>query len=151
MRRPGRPAVHRPGQQDQVDQYEPYIAPPRSAADEAYGCRWMVPRLTQAHAATGLPYYRDALDRLTEDQITWDPYVPELVDVMPAHLLEHQGEWRARVPLICFEVVESHLPDRVMRQFRLQQPIPQNCDTVVRLHDIDRRGKTETNWALEHW
>ncbi|XP_021761160.1 serine/threonine-protein phosphatase 7 long form homolog [Chenopodium quinoa] len=38
-----------------------------------------------------------------------------------------------------------------MRQFGLQQPIPQNCDTVVRLHDIDRRGKTETNWALEHW
>ncbi|XP_021718378.1 serine/threonine-protein phosphatase 7 long form homolog [Chenopodium quinoa] len=70
---------------------------------------------------------------------------------MPPHLLDHQAEWRARVPLICFEVVESHLPDRVMRQFGLRQTIPQGCDTSVQLHGIDRRGKGETSWALEHW
>ncbi|XP_021764230.1 serine/threonine-protein phosphatase 7 long form homolog [Chenopodium quinoa] len=139
------------GEQDQDDQYQAYDAPPLPTPDEAYGCRWVVPRLTHAHAARGLPYYRDALDRLTEDQVTWDPYVPDLVDAMPPHLLDHQAEWRARVPLICFEVVESHLPDRVMRQFGLRQTIPQGCDTSVQLHGIDRRGKGETSWALEHW
>ncbi|XP_021775753.1 serine/threonine-protein phosphatase 7 long form homolog [Chenopodium quinoa] len=149
--RPGRPAIHRRGEQDQDDQYQAYDAPPLPTPDEAYGCRWVVPRLTHAHAARGLPYYRDALDRLTEDQVTWDPYVPDLVDAMPPHLLDHQAEWRARVPLICFEVVESHLPDRVMRQFGLRQTIPQGCDTSVQLHGIDRRGKGETSWALEHW
>ncbi|XP_021727418.1 serine/threonine-protein phosphatase 7 long form homolog [Chenopodium quinoa] len=67
--RPGRPAIHRQGQQDQDQQYERYIPPPRPSADEAYACRWAVPKLTYAHAARGLPYYRDALDRLTEDQV----------------------------------------------------------------------------------
>ncbi|XP_021773167.1 serine/threonine-protein phosphatase 7 long form homolog [Chenopodium quinoa] len=143
--------LHCRGEQDQDDQYQAYDAPPLPTPDEAYGCRWVVPRLTHAHAARGLPYYRDALDRLTEDQVTWDPYVPDLVDAMPPHLLDHQAEWRARVPLICFEVVESHLPDRVMRQFGLRQTIPQGCDTSVQLHGIDRRGKGETSWALEHW
>ena len=70
---------------------------------------------------------------------------------MPEHLLAHQAEWRARVPLICFEVVESHLPDRVMRQYGLRQLVPGPCDTSVFLHGIDRRGKAETNWELEHW
>ncbi|XP_021725067.1 serine/threonine-protein phosphatase 7 long form homolog [Chenopodium quinoa] len=82
--------------------------------------------------------------------MTWDPYSAVLVEAMPEHLLEHRAEWLARTPMICFEVVESHLPDRVLRQFGLQQPIPMPCDTSIRLHGIDRRGKLETNWALEH-
>ncbi|XP_021741341.1 serine/threonine-protein phosphatase 7 long form homolog [Chenopodium quinoa] len=125
--RPGRPAVHRAGQ-------------------------WVVPRLTHAHGARGLPYYRDALDRLNEEQVmTWDPYLAHLVEAMPLHFLDYHAEWRVRTPMICFEVVESHLPDRVMRQFRLHQPIPLEYDTSIRLHDIDRRGKAETNWSQEHW
>jgi len=84
-------------------------------------------------------------------QITWDPYEPALVDAMPPDLLDHQAEWRARVPVICFEVVASHLPDRVMRQFGLRQDVPGTCDTSAELHAIDRRGRSETNWQLEHW
>ncbi|XP_021765843.1 serine/threonine-protein phosphatase 7 long form homolog [Chenopodium quinoa] len=148
--RPGRPAIHRQGQQDQDQQYERYIPPPRPSADEAYACRWAVPKLTYAHAARGLLYYRDALDRLTEDQMTWDPYEADLVAAMTPHLLDHQAQWRSRVLLICFEVVEGHLPDRVMRQFGLRQTVPQQCDTSARLHRIDRRGKSDRNWRTEH-
>lgn len=83
-------------------------------------------------------------------QVTWDPYVADLVDAMPAHLLDHQAEWRARTPMICFEVVDNHLPDRVMRQFGLRQPVTQQCDTSIRLHGVDRREKGETNWSVEH-
>ncbi|XP_021746768.1 serine/threonine-protein phosphatase 7 long form homolog [Chenopodium quinoa] len=88
--RPGRPAIHRQGQQDQDQQYERYIPPPRPSANEAYACRWAVPKLTYAHAARGLSYYRDALDRLTKDQMTWDPYEANLVAAMPPHLLDHR-------------------------------------------------------------
>lgn len=83
-------------------------------------------------------------------QVTWDPYLPELVEAMPGHLLEHEAEWRARTPVICFEVVESHLPDRVLRQYGIRQPVPQPCDTSTRLHGVDRRGKAETDWSVEH-
>ena len=37
-----------------------------------------------------------------------------------AAVLEHSGiqsdAWRASVPLICFDIVEVHLPKRVLRQ-----------------------------------
>ncbi|XP_021738822.1 uncharacterized protein LOC110705291 [Chenopodium quinoa] len=83
-------------------------------------------------------------------QMTWDPYVPHLVDAMPQYLLDHQMEWHAMTVLICFELVEAHLPDRVMRQFGLCQAIPAPCDTNVQLHRTDRRGKGEVNWAVQH-
>ncbi|XP_021768982.1 serine/threonine-protein phosphatase 7 long form homolog [Chenopodium quinoa] len=111
---------------------------------------WLGRRLTRVHAARGLPYYRDAFDRLSESQMTWDPYVPHLVDDMPQYLLDHQMEWRAMTVLICFELVEAHLPDRVMRQFGLCQAIPAPCDTSVQLHRTDRRGKGKVNWAVQH-
>ncbi|KAF3667096.1 putative serine/threonine-protein kinase-like [Capsicum annuum] len=48
------------------------------------------------------------------------------------------------------DVVEVHLPDRVMRQFGLQQviPTPFLFDSTHFHHD--RRGRPNTNWELEH-
>ncbi|KAL7191374.1 hypothetical protein ACSBR2_023447 [Camellia fascicularis] len=56
----------------------------------------------------------------------------------------------ARVPLICFDVVEWHLPDRVLRQFGRVQSVPDQCDTEWRLHATDRRGRAGTDWSLYH-
>lgn len=83
-------------------------------------------------------------------QMTWDPYVAELVDAMPLYLCDHQMEWRAMTVLICFEVVEAHLPDRVMRQFGLSQAVLATCDTSVHLRRTDRRGKGDVSWAVQH-
>lgn len=58
--------------------------------------------------------------------------------------------WRTRSPLICFDVVEWHFPDRVLRQFGFRQSIPEHCHTDERLHKVDRRGKPETRWAEFH-
>ncbi|KAL7174336.1 hypothetical protein ACSBR2_033574 [Camellia fascicularis] len=56
----------------------------------------------------------------------------------------------ARVPLICFDVVEWHLPDRVLRQFGRVQSVPNRCDTEWRLHATDRRGRAGTDWSVHH-
>lgn len=56
----------------------------------------------------------------------------------------------AEVPLICFDVVEWHLPSRVLRQFGRRQVIPTAHDTAVGLHSIDRRGRPNTDWLVFH-
>uniref|UniRef100_A0A2N9IAZ4 Aminotransferase-like plant mobile domain-containing protein n=1 Tax=Fagus sylvatica TaxID=28930 RepID=A0A2N9IAZ4_FAGSY len=54
--------------------------------------------------------------------------------------------WRSVTPLICFQIVEWHLPNRALRQFGMQQDIPQPANTDVKLHDCDLRGKVHENW-----
>ncbi|CAH9050121.1 unnamed protein product [Cuscuta epithymum] len=83
-------------------------------------------------------------------QITWMPYRPDMLAELPPAGREQTHIWRARVPLICFDIVELHLPDRVMRQFGFEQVIPRPIDTYVELHKLDRRGKHTEDWALRH-
>uniref|UniRef100_A0A9I9EG32 Aminotransferase-like plant mobile domain-containing protein n=1 Tax=Cucumis melo TaxID=3656 RepID=A0A9I9EG32_CUCME len=42
-------------------------------------------------------------------------------------------------PLICFYIGEWHHPDRVLRQFGIQQVVPRDCNTEPLLHNIDLR------------
>ncbi|CAH9094915.1 unnamed protein product [Cuscuta epithymum] len=76
------------------------------------------------HPLLGSNVYRDAFDRMSEDQITWMPYTAEMFAEFPPAGREHSHIWQARVPLICFDIVELHLPDRVLRQFGFEQVIP---------------------------
>ncbi|KAF1880864.1 hypothetical protein Lal_00011924 [Lupinus albus] len=57
---------------------------------------------------------------------------------------------RSRVPFICFAIVEWHAADRVMRQFGLQQPIPQDPINLQKQHKMDLRGKNDYNWQQKH-
>ncbi|KAL7234928.1 hypothetical protein ACSBR1_018405 [Camellia fascicularis] len=54
----------------------------------------------------------------------------------------------ARVPLICFDVVEWHHPQRVLRQFGRVQSVPDRFDTKWQLHVTNRRGRAGTDWHL---
>ena len=53
-------------------------------------------------------------------------------------------------PLICFETVEWHRPERVLRQFGLHQEIPPACAYEVQLHRVDARGRHQRDWATYH-
>jgi hypothetical protein len=52
-------------------------------------------------------------------QVTWQPYETDAIDGMALNdICRHdQYLWTAVVPLICYYVVEWHLPIRVVRQF----------------------------------
>lgn len=111
------------------------------------GIRWQ-DEFTVMEASTDmLQTYRCKLDRQTPDQVVWQPYSDDVIAGLPKYCLAGQDIWRTVSPLICFHIVELHRPDRVLRQFGLQQGIPVACDTRVDLHEIYLCGGTVINWA----
>ncbi|XP_028061205.1 serine/threonine-protein phosphatase 7 long form homolog [Camellia sinensis] len=93
--------------------------------------------------------YRDQLDRMIKGEFIWQPYVGVL-PTLPDYCRLGKEIWMARIPLICFDVVEWHLPDRVLRQFGRVQSVLDRCDTEWRLHATDRCGRVGTDWSVHH-
>ena len=56
--------------------------------------------------------------------------------------------WTARVPLLCFHVVEWHYPDHVQQQFGRYQCILQDLLPDYDTHTTVLRGRTDTNWNV---
>ena len=79
----------------------------------------------------------------------WLPYEAEFTH-LPEFCIAGRDTWTARVPLVCFCIVERHHLDRVLRQFGLAQQPPDDVVYDDRLHEIDLRGKVEKNWRDEH-
>ncbi|XP_061372528.1 serine/threonine-protein phosphatase 7 long form homolog [Gastrolobium bilobum] len=90
-----------------------------------------------------LLWYRDRLDTLCRDEVVWQPYLG--YDFMGA-TVERQRLWMAVAPLICFHIVEYSQPDRCMRQFGRDQPIPIRPRKLCGVHDYTLRGKMDENW-----
>ncbi|CAL5055662.1 unnamed protein product [Urochloa decumbens] len=94
--------------------------------------------------------YSNELDCLLDSHVTWTPYRRDEIDEMELSPVctEHSELWRANLPLICFFLVEYHLPCRVMRQFGYLQACPvEHVSTSQELHNIDRRSQRGSkNW-----
>ncbi|XP_042497366.1 protein MAIN-LIKE 2-like isoform X2 [Macadamia integrifolia] len=81
--------------------------------------------------------YRQELDQLKECEVNWQPYAT----LASAPLVGLIGSYigLARTWLIHFNVVEMHLPDRCLRQFGLEQNVPQSVARWQR-HTVARLG-----------
>ncbi|KAL0001079.1 hypothetical protein SO802_014860 [Lithocarpus litseifolius] len=112
--------------------------------------KWVrVPSSKSRPSGMALIYYREQLVRVQSSQIMWQPYEADL-GRLPAFCVAGRDTWTARVPLVCFCIVETHHPDRVLRQFGLAQERPDHVVYDHRLHRINLRGKVEKNWREEH-
>ncbi|KAK9991515.1 hypothetical protein SO802_026500 [Lithocarpus litseifolius] len=100
-------------------------------------------------SATALIHYREQLVRMQPGHIMWQPYEADFGH-LPDFCVAGRDMWTARVPLVCFCIVETHHPDRVVRQFGLAQERPDHVVYDDRLHRIVLRGKVENNWREEH-
>ncbi|KAF1899614.1 hypothetical protein Lal_00019742 [Lupinus albus] len=107
--------------------------------------RWSQHLITTNILGHATNIIRSMLDRLPMDQFVWTPY--QNIDFMG----QIPDMARSRVPLICFAIVEWHAADRVMRQFALQQPIPQDPINLQKQHKMDLRWKNDYNWQQKHY
>jgi len=88
---------------------------------------------------------------MTDDEVIWRPYEsPEVRQLIPEYCLATPQIWLASVPLICFHIIEWHHPDRVLRQFGYEQPIPATPVSLGNYHTIQLRGRLSTNWNDEY-
>ena len=87
-----------------------------------------------------LQFYRNELDILDRSAVVWEPYPDEVLQTLRPIYRCGSHIWRARVPLICVEIVEMHVPDRVLRQFGLNQHIP---EVVEQLPRVDRKRRVD--------
>ena len=79
-----------------------------------------------------------------------EPYSDDLIESLPDYCRIERDIWRVRAQIFCWDIVEVHLPDRVMRQFGLKQTIPTPFLFDATHFHHDRRGRRNTNWYLEH-
>ena len=79
-------------------------------------------------------------------QFLWEPYTATVMSMLPPICLVGSMAWCAVVPLICFHVVEWHQPDRVLRQFEMQQPIPESPSQPQNIHGLTLKGKQDEHW-----
>ncbi|XP_039834539.1 serine/threonine-protein phosphatase 7 long form homolog [Panicum virgatum] len=128
-----------------------------SYEEEAVGTvGWLWNNSETMHGNPGRRYvdYSNALDCLSAAHVEWQPYNREEVQNMelsPQCTMDTQY-WRSVCPLICYYIVEFHLPNRVMRQFGILQTCPpEHLSTSQELHAIDRRKQRGMkNWEEKH-
>ncbi|KAG9442185.1 hypothetical protein H6P81_018039 [Aristolochia fimbriata] len=77
--------------------------------------------------------------------VNLQPY-QDFMQRLPAICVEGRRIWLSRTPLICFEIVELYVPDRVMLQFGLEQVTPP--EDVEHVPRISRKGRAGEDWAL---
>ncbi|XP_042404956.1 serine/threonine-protein phosphatase 7 long form homolog [Zingiber officinale] len=124
-----------------------------------YGSRWNVEFGVTRVPMHVLPAYRDAFASLQPNQFIWLPYEEHVLELLPSYCTRGRACWRSVTYLICWEIVEAHLPNRVLRQFGMHQPIPipRLLDKHVALHKMTRSGRANTNWIethqqyIDHW
>ncbi|XP_073153382.1 serine/threonine-protein phosphatase 7 long form homolog [Henckelia pumila] len=109
-----------------------------------YGARY-------THAPThSFRIIRDCFDRMNHDEFNWivyernDPDVRTIIDSYDTNI------WRCVCHVICFEIIEMHRSNRVLRQFEMRQPIPQPAVDNDGLHNITKIGHRNTNWREYH-
>ncbi|XP_021599298.1 serine/threonine-protein phosphatase 7 long form homolog [Manihot esculenta] len=134
---------------DRITAVSPILSNRVPHHDAPLGSRWSNARQIIEIVTHVLVELRYQLDRLLPEQVIWEPYTDALIESLPEYCRQGREIWRAVVPLICFHIVEWHQPDRVMRQFGMQQHIPAEPQQSAALHDVDLR-KSDTNWAEVH-
>uniref|UniRef100_A0A2N9ESY5 Aminotransferase-like plant mobile domain-containing protein n=1 Tax=Fagus sylvatica TaxID=28930 RepID=A0A2N9ESY5_FAGSY len=113
-----------------------------------YSIRWCNAKCQKNVSTHVLLNDRSVLGMQHPDEIVWQPYINA---DLPDYCLQGREIWRTVAPLICLHIVEMHCPNRVLRQFGMQQSIPRPINTDVTLHVVTlrKRGSLDAISASE--
>ncbi|XP_071739790.1 serine/threonine-protein phosphatase 7 long form homolog [Rutidosis leptorrhynchoides] len=89
-----------------------------------YGSRWHGKRTNKNTPTHVFSMIRSLLSALTPRQFIWQPYDDLLFARIPQQCATDRPLWSYRDAIIFWATIETHLPDRVCRQFGWDQPIP---------------------------
>eukprot|EP00256_Glycine_max_P068040 XP_025982635.1 serine/threonine-protein phosphatase 7 long form homolog [Glycine max] len=127
----------------------PTLAPKRTPShieNTPLGHRWLR-RGNQHIGNDDVKVFRRKFDIMKRHEFVWEPYPSTVMSLLPPVCLVGSLAWYAVVPLICFQVIEWHQPDRVLRQFGMQQPVPESPSQPLNIHGITLKGKHDENWG----
>lgn len=113
-------------------------------------CRWLDGHSFFEKAGRTLSVTRTILDELSPSQFIWQPYSTDILASLPPYCLTGQHIWRYRGPMICVFIVETHVPDRVARQFGMLQAIPRDVVYTTAHHKMTLKGNSVINWTVRH-
>ncbi|MED6192168.1 hypothetical protein PIB30_007700 [Stylosanthes scabra] len=105
-----------------------------------------------------LPVWRSRLDRVCVDDFWWTPHGSDDLRFLLLKWIRFGPEirmWRSLVPIVCFNLVNMHHVDRVMRQLGPDQLVLVNVDvfltTTVRGEYVSwPTDHTTKAWFLSH-
>ncbi|KAL5184351.1 Serine/threonine-protein phosphatase 7 long form [Glycine soja] len=127
----------------------PTLAPKRTPSqveNTPLGHRWLR-RGNQHIGNDDVRVFRRKLNIMKRHEFVWESYPSTVISLLPPVCLVGSLAWYAVVPLICFQVIEWHQPDRVLRQFGMQQPVPESPSQPLNIHGITLKGKHDKNWG----
>ena len=76
----------------------------------------------------------------------WNPYPTTAYAALSEHSGMLMGTWGSAIPLICFDIVELHLPERVLCQYGMvRYRAFLQCNTDAHLHRSNRIGPVPKN------
>ncbi|KAH1203745.1 Serine/threonine-protein phosphatase 7 long form [Glycine max] len=84
---------------------------------------------------------------MKQHEFVWEPYTTNIMSVLPPICLVGSVAWCTIVPLICFQVIKWHQPDKVLRQFGMQQLISRCPSQPFNIHGITLKGKHDEDWG----
>ncbi|KAH1229312.1 Serine/threonine-protein phosphatase 7 long form [Glycine max] len=119
---------------------------PSQVENKPLGHRWLR-RGNQHIGNDDVRVFRRKLDIMKRHEFVWEPYTTTVISLLPPICVVGSVAWCAVVPLICFQVIEWHQPDTVLRQFGMQQPILESHSQPLNIHGITLKGKHDENWG----
>ncbi|CAK9184028.1 unnamed protein product [Ilex paraguariensis] len=138
--------------------YHLNVGRPKLSHDPIHECfpfvlRWKG-KQTGPTSNRDVAFYRKSLDSLSPTDVEWRPYANVSHTVIPEDIKNSLILGRSKTMLICFDKAERHLPDRCLRQYGMQQLIPQDVQSWERKSrgvdgGVDLAGKMESE--LNEW
>nr|XP_009798030.1 PREDICTED: serine/threonine-protein phosphatase 7 long form homolog [Nicotiana sylvestris] len=85
----------------------------------------------------------DVLDMLEAAQFIWTPYNGDLIAGLPDYCSVGRLIWSTSVPLMCLDIVEHHVIERVLRQLDYLQTIPRKPTWEATHYQRDDRSRAD--------